>query len=156
MSRVKAHQSVHTCNLAKLLLLALNEGKDELLGTTVVEGIPGLTPGYLRYDEVTARLKDVLKKSFSHAADMIKCVGFATVVDSLSAIKHAKVTPYRSIEGVTTAFTHKLAYVHYSTHEHEILEIEAWLRSAIELAIHSTTKAAAKRIVFVSGSYNEV
>lgn len=156
MSRARTPQNIYTCNLAKLLLFSLNEGRDELLGTTVIDAIPALTPGYLRYEEVAARLQTVLEKSFAQAADMIECVGFATVVDSLSAIKYAKVTPHRSIEGITTAFTHKHSYIHYSTHASEILELEIWLRSNIERAVRATAETTLKRIVFVSGSYNEV
>lgn len=43
------------CNLAKLLLYSINEGRDEVAGTTVTPGIEALPAGPLKYEDVMAR-----------------------------------------------------------------------------------------------------
>ena len=48
------------CNLAKALLLALNGGRCENTGTLMVKGIPALTEGPLRFEEVMCNYKMVL------------------------------------------------------------------------------------------------
>lgn len=43
------------CNLAKLLLYSINEGRDEVAGTKVTPGIEALPAGPLNYEDVMAR-----------------------------------------------------------------------------------------------------
>jgi len=49
-------------NLAKALLLAINEGRCENTGTLMVKGIPALSEGPLRFEEVMRNYKMVLKE----------------------------------------------------------------------------------------------
>ncbi|MGL6179926.1 MAG: formate C-acetyltransferase [Tannerellaceae bacterium] len=121
-------------NLAKALLLALNEGRCEFTGKTVVKGIPALTKTPLCYDEVMENYKKVLKevarvyndsmniihymhdKYYYEKAQMALvdtnphinlaygAAGLSIVADSLSAIKFANVTPKRNDIGLTEGF----------------------------------------------------
>lgn len=51
------------CNLAKALLYAINEGRDELTGDTIIEGIPALKNNItLDYEEVLENFKLVVSK----------------------------------------------------------------------------------------------
>lgn len=122
------------CNLAKALLIAINEGKDELTGQFVVSGIDPLPEGPLDYQEVEKRFNKVvafLAESYVNTMDVIHYMhdkyyyekaqmalmdtytrrnmafgmaGLSVVADSLSAIKYAKVTPVRNKKGLTTDF----------------------------------------------------
>ncbi len=122
------------CNLAKTLLMALNEGKDENKGVQLVEGIEPLKSTELNYDEVMSRFE----KAMAHVAQVyvntmniihymhdkyyyervqmglldtnvervmaFGIAGLSVVADSLSAIKYAKVTAVRNKEGITEEF----------------------------------------------------
>lgn len=122
------------CNLAKTLLLALNEGKDENKGVKLVEEIEPLKTDELNYDDVMSRFT----KTMAHVAQVYvntmniihymhdkyyyeraqMCLldtnvervmafgiaGLSVVADSLSAIKHAKVTALRDKDGITQGF----------------------------------------------------
>lgn len=122
------------CNAAKTLLLALNEGKDENHGITLVEGIDPLKETLLEYDEVMKRFKQTLThvvKTYVNTMDVIHYMhdkyyyeraqmalldtdverlmafglaGLSVVADSLSAIKYAKVRAIRNEQGLTTDF----------------------------------------------------
>ena len=48
------------CNLAKALLYAINEGKDEITGETVVPNIPALKNNYLNFEQVWENYLKVL------------------------------------------------------------------------------------------------
>lgn len=121
-------------NLAKTLLLALNEGRCELSGKLVIPGIPKLKSDVLDFDEVMANfrlsMKEVARvynetmniihymhdKYYYEKAQMslidtnpainlaYGVAGLSIVADSLSAIKHAKVTPVRNEQGITVDF----------------------------------------------------
>ncbi|MEM1339037.1 MAG: formate C-acetyltransferase [Bacteroidota bacterium] len=121
-------------NLAKTLLLALNEGRCEITGETVVEGIPPVEEGYLDFDQVMANYQMASKeiarvynetmniihymhdKYYYEKAQMALidtnpsidiaygAAGLSIVADSLSAIKYAKVLPVRNQEGLTVDF----------------------------------------------------
>lgn len=125
------------CNIAKALLLAINEGYDEVTGIRIVEGIPKLRGAYLRYDEVLENYRTVLRFLARAYADTMNVIhymhdkyyyeraqmalldthvkrlmafgaaGLSVSVDSLSAIKFAKVKAVRNADGITTAFTVK-------------------------------------------------
>jgi formate C-acetyltransferase len=111
------------CNIAKLLLVALNGGKDELSGVQLLPEIETYPDKVLEYGEVLDRFKfylDNLNKHYVNALNIIHYMhdkydyermemslhdttvartmafgiaGLSVLVDSLSAIKHAKVTP---------------------------------------------------------------
>ena len=122
------------CNLAKALLLALNGGRCEKTGTLMVEGIPTLTSDTLNFEEVMKNYKLVLTqiaRVYNEAMNIIHymhdkyyyekaqmafvdtdpriniaygAAGLSIALDSLSAIKYAKVTARRNAEGLTEGF----------------------------------------------------
>lgn len=122
------------CNLAKALLLALNGGRCEKTGTLMVEGVPALTSDTLNFEEVMKNYKLVLTqiaRVYNEAMNIIHymhdkyyyekaqmafvdtdpriniaygAAGLSIALDSLSAIKYAKVTARRNAEGLTEGF----------------------------------------------------
>ena len=122
------------CNLAKALLLAINGGRCENTGTLMVKDIPVLTGNVLNFEEVLANYKKVLKEMarvYNEAMNIIHYMhdkyyyekaqmafvdtnpainlaygvaGMSIAVDSLSAIKYAKVTARRNDIGLTEGF----------------------------------------------------
>lgn len=122
------------CNLAKTLLYAINDGYDEITGKKVVDGIGKITSEYLNYDEVMEKFKktmEVVAKTYVDAMNIIHymhdkyayeagqmalhdtnverlmafgCAGLSVAIDSLSAIKYAKVKPIRNEEGIAIDF----------------------------------------------------
>ena len=121
-------------NLAKALLLAINGGRCENTGTLMIPGIPVHTGEVLKYDEVMANYKVVLKeiaRVYNEAMNIIHymhdkyyyekaqmafvdtnprinlaygAAGLSIAADSLSAIKFAKVTAHRNDIGLTESF----------------------------------------------------
>lgn len=122
------------CNLAKSLLYALNGGVDEVKGGLIVDGIDKMDDEVLQYDKVIASYDKVLDKVAKTYVDAMNIIhfmhdkyayeagqmalhdtnvnrlmafgvaGFSVAVDSLSAIKYAKVKPIRNEKGITTSF----------------------------------------------------
>ena len=122
------------CNLAKVLLYAINGGIDELSGKKVVDGIDPITDEILDYDKVKRQFNKVLEdvsKTYVDAMNIIHymhdkyayeagemalhdtdverlmafgCAGLSVVTDSLSAIKFAKVKPIRNEKGIAIDF----------------------------------------------------
>ena len=121
-------------NLAKALLYALNGGRDEKSGAQVGPAIAGVSGETLDYVEVRARFADICewlaelyidtlnvihymhdKYSYEklqmalHDEDVMRTsacglAGLSVVVDSLSAIRYAKVRPIRNEQGLTVDF----------------------------------------------------
>ena len=121
-------------NLAKCLLYAINGGVDEKLKTQVGPEYKPITSEYLDYDEVMQKYDQMMDwlahlyvgtlnmihymhdKYYYEAAEMALIdtkversfatgiAGFSHVVDSLSAIKYAKVKAIRDEDGITTDF----------------------------------------------------
>ncbi len=122
------------CNLAKTLLLALNEGRCEISGKQIINGIPALKSDVLNLDEVMRNFELAMQEVSRVYADSMNIIhymhdkyyyekaqmslidtnprinlaygaaGLSIVADSLSAIKHAKVTAVRNEHGLTTDF----------------------------------------------------
>jgi formate C-acetyltransferase len=122
-------------NLAKLLLMALNGGKDEITGMQVGPAMPAIGEGPLDYHEVMnryVRYLDWLCKTYVKAMNIIHYMhdkyayeslqlalhdseverliaygvaGLSVLTDSLSAIKYAQVTPVRNDDGLITDYT---------------------------------------------------
>jgi formate C-acetyltransferase len=122
------------CNLAKTLLLAINGGRCEISGKKVVEGIPELKSDVLNFDEVMANFRLAMQevsrvyvdamniihymhdKYYYEKAQMAQidtnpkinlaygAAGLSIVADSLSAIRHARVTVVRNETGVSQTF----------------------------------------------------
>lgn len=121
-------------NLAKSLLYAINGGVDELKGTLVVPDIEKNNEEVLTYNRVLCDYKKVLSYVAELYVDAINIIhymhdkyayeasqmalhntlverlaafgvsGLSVAVDSLSAIKFAKVTPIRNENGIATDF----------------------------------------------------
>ncbi len=128
------------CNLAKALLLALNQGRDEICGETVVPGVLPIKGRYLDYDQVQKNFVYVLSwlaqqyvkimnvihwthdKYYYEAAQMglldtnldrlmaFGIAGFSVVVDSLCALRYTKVEVIRDKRGLTREFKIKGDY----------------------------------------------
>ncbi|WP_288529405.1 formate C-acetyltransferase [uncultured Eubacterium sp.] len=122
------------CNLAKVLLMALNGGKDEIEGHQIAPVGEIFEEKELSYDEVYAAYKKYLswmarlyvntmniihymhdKYAYErlmmslHDTDVERLMafgvsGFSVAIDSLSAIKYAKVTPVKDDRGIITDF----------------------------------------------------
>ena len=122
------------CNLAKALLLAINGGRCENTGTVMVKNIPVLTSDTLKFEEVMDNYKKVLieiARVYNEAMNIIHYMhdkyyyekaqmalvdtnprinlaygvaGLSIALDSLSAIKYAKVTARRNDIGLTEGF----------------------------------------------------
>lgn len=121
-------------NLAKLLLMSLNGGKDERYGEQIGPEMPVYEDEYLDYDKVMERMniyRDWLAKTYVTAMNMIHYMhdkyayektqmalhdtnvhrymafgiaGLSVLADSLSAIKYAKVRVIRDERGLISDF----------------------------------------------------
>ncbi len=121
-------------NLAKALLLAINGGRCENTGTVMVQDIPVLTGDTLKFEEVMENYKKVLiqiARVYNESMNIIHYMhdkyyyekaqlafvdtnprinlaygvaGLSIVLDSLSAIKYAKVSARRNDIGLTESF----------------------------------------------------
>lgn len=122
------------CNLVKALLYSINGGYDEMSGKLVVEDIDKIEDEYLDYNKVKEAYSKVLKKVSKTYVDAMNIIhymhdkyayeagqmalhdtdvdrlmafgvaGLSVAVDSLSAIKYAKVKPIRNEEGIAIDF----------------------------------------------------
>ncbi len=122
------------CNLAKALLYSLNGGYDEKSGALVVEGLSKNTEKVLTFDKVFKNYQKTLDKVAKTYVDAMNIIhymhdkyayergqmalhdtwverlmafgaaGFSVVVDSLSAIKFAKVKPIKDENGLIVDF----------------------------------------------------
>lgn len=121
-------------NLAKALLLAINGGIDEITGKKMFDNVPVLSDEILDYDRVMEIFDDILQRTTKLYAETMNIIhymhdkyayeksqmalhdtivqrlmafgvaGLSVTVDSLSAIKYAKVRPIRNESGIATDF----------------------------------------------------
>ncbi len=122
------------CNLAKTLLYAINGGIDEVKKELVVDGLDKIEDEYLDYESVRKAYSKAMKKIAKTYVDAMNIIhfmhdkyayekgqmalhdtkldrlmafgiaGFSVAVDSLSAIKYAKVKPIRDEDGIAVDF----------------------------------------------------
>ena len=122
------------CNLAKTLLYAINGGVDEIKKELVVSGLEKITDEYLDYKTVRKAYSIAMKKVAKTYVDAMNIIhfmhdkyayesgqmalhdtmldrlmafgvaGFSVAIDSLSAIKYAKVKPIRDEDGIAVHF----------------------------------------------------
>ena len=144
-------------NLAKCLLYAINGGRDEKLGTQVAPEFPRITSEYLDYDEVMKRFLNMINwlaglyvhtlnlihymhdKYYYEAAEMALIdtnvrrtfatgiAGFSHAVDSLSAIKYAKVKVIRDEAGYAVDYKVEGDFPRYGNDDDRADEIAQWL-----------------------------
>ena len=131
------------CNLAKALLYAINGGIDEISGEVIIPNISIIEDEYLDYDKVFQNYLEVLSyvaDIYTKANNVIHFMhdkyayessqmalhdtqverlmafgvaGFSCAVDSLSAIKYAKVKPIRDAGGMAYDFEIEGKYPKY-------------------------------------------
>lgn len=141
------------CNLAKSLLYAINGGIDEKKGTLVVDGIDKIEDEYLDYETVKKAYFNVLGKVAKTYVDAMNIIhymhdkyayeagqmalhdtnvrrlmafgvaGLSVAVDSLSAIKYAKVKPIRNEEGIAIDFEVEGDYPKYGNDDDRVDDI---------------------------------
>lgn len=147
------------CNLAKSLLYAINGGVDEVKGDQVITGIEKDMDAVLDYNKVIKNYKYVLSKVagiYSNAMNIIHYMhdkyayeaglmalhdtdvhrymaygvaGLSVAVDSLSAIKYAKVKPIRDENGITVDFEIDGDYPKYGNDNDKVDDIAKELTS---------------------------
>ena len=157
-------------NLAKCMLYAINGGVDEKSGAQVGPAYRPITSEFLDYDEVMARFDPMMEwlagiyvntlnlihymhdKYFYEAAELALIdtdvrrtfatgiAGFSHVVDSLCAIKYAKVKPIRNEKGVAVDFEVEGDFPRYGNDDERADELAVWLlRTFIEKVRHYPT-----------------
>lgn len=144
-------------NLAKALLYAVNGGVDEKSFKQVAPSYRPITSEYLDYDEVMQKYDVMLDwlaglyvnilnliqymhdKYYYEAVEMALIdtdvrrtfatgiAGFSHVVDSLSAIKYAKVKTIRNEDGIVTAYETEGEFPKYGNDDDRADEIATWL-----------------------------
>ncbi|WP_405876469.1 formate C-acetyltransferase [Streptomyces sp. NBC_00005] len=134
-------------NLAKALLYAINGGRDEMTGEQIAPVAAALTGEYLAYDELSEaydRMLDWLARTYVDALDVIHYMhdkyayeriemalhdhpvhrfmacgiaGLSVAVDSLSAVKHARVKVIRDESGLAVDYVIEGDYPAYGNND---------------------------------------
>ena len=158
------------CNLAKALLYSINGGIDEVKGGKIVEGIPKINDKVLNFDKVFAAYDNVLDKVAKTYVDAMNIIhymhdkyayeagqmalhdtdpeklmafgiaGLSVAVDSLSAIKYAKVKPIRNEEGIAVDFEIEGDYPKYGNDDDRVDKI------AVEIVKHFYKKLSKHKL----------
>ena len=153
-------------NIAKLLLVALNGGREEFSGVQILPESTPYPDKVLDYDEVIARFKEYLDILCSyyvntlniihymhdkydyerlemslHDTSVKRCMamgiaGLSVLVDSLSAIKYAKVTPVFE-DGIIVDFKIEGSYPSYGNDDDRVDMIA---KEIVELTIQTLKK----------------
>ena len=137
-------------NFVKVLLYALNGGRDEITGDLVIEGIDELEGEYLDIDEVLKQFDKVLKKTVKIYIDALNIIhymhdkyayessqmaflntnleylmafglaGISIVTDSFSAIQYGHVRVKRDERGLTNSFDIEFDYPKYGNNDDKV------------------------------------
>ncbi|MDE6658505.1 MAG: formate acetyltransferase, partial [Eubacterium sp.] len=141
------------CNLAKVLLMALNGGKDEVHGDQIAPESEVFAEEVLDYDKVIKAYKEYLSwmaRLYVNTMNIIHYMhdkyayerlmmslhdteverlmafgvsGFSVVADSLSAIKYATVTPIKDERGIITDFKTEGEFPKYGNDDDRVDDI---------------------------------
>ena len=144
-------------NLGKLMLYAINGGRDEMSGEQIAPATAPIAGDVLNYDEVVAKLLPMMEwlsgvymKSLNaihymhdkyayeriemalHDRDILRTMacgiaGLSVVTDSLSAMRHAKVSIIRDERGLATDFKIEGDYPAYGNNDERADSIAVWL-----------------------------
>lgn len=144
-------------NLAKALLYAINGGVDEKSGVQVATGFEPIRSEYLEYEEVATKLDAMMSWLAStyvkalnaihymhdkyhyeriemalHDRDVVRTMacgiaGLSVAVDSLSAIKHARVKVIRDARGLAIDFAIEGEYPAFGNNDDRSDSIGVWL-----------------------------
>ena len=176
------------CNLAKALLYSINGGIDEVKGDRVVEGFEPMTDEYLDYDKVMASynaMLDKVAKTYVDAMNIIHYMhdkyayeagqlalhdtdpdklmafgiaGFSVAVDSLSAIKYAKVKPIRNEAGIAIDFEIEGDFPKFGNDDERVDQIGVDLAQLFydKLAVHPLYKGAKPTLSILTITSNVV
>ena len=145
------------CNLAKVLLLSLNGGKDEVYGEQIAPEGRMFDECVLNYDSVKDAFKSYASWMASLYVNTMNIIhymhdryayerlmmslhdveperlmafgisGLSVLVDSLSAIKYAKVTPIKDERGLITDFKCEGEFPKYGNDDDRVDEIAKWV-----------------------------
>ena len=137
-------------NFVKVLLYALNGGRDEITGEVVIEGIDQIEGEYLEINSVYKEFEKVLKKTAKLYVDALNIIhymhdkyayessqmafintnpeylmafglaGLSTVADSFSAIQYGNVRVKRDERGLTSAFDIEFDYPRYGNNDDRV------------------------------------
>ena len=145
------------CNLPKVLLLTLNDGRDEIQGEQIAPALGDNFTGVLDYTEVMDSFKKRLSwmaKLYVNTMNVIHYAhdkyayerlimslhdtnverlmafgisGLSVLADSLSAIKYAKVIPIRDDEGIIYDFKIEGEFPKYGNDDDRVDNIAKWI-----------------------------
>jgi formate C-acetyltransferase len=146
-------------NLAKCLLYAINDGRDELTGKQVGPASAPIQGEYLNFDDVLARFEKMMEwlaGVYVSAMNMIHYMhdkyayeriemalhdyaplrtmafgiaGLSVVADSLSAIRHAKVKVVRDETGLITDYQTEGDFPKFGNNDNRVDQFASWLVS---------------------------
>ncbi|RWZ59220.1 formate C-acetyltransferase [Labedella populi] len=161
-------------NVAKALLYAINGGRDEVTGERVVLDREPIAGDVLDYDTVWAAYLDLLEWLAGTYIDALNCIhymhdkyayerlemalhdrevlrtmacgiaGLSVAVDSLSAIRHARVTPVRDARGLVVDYVVDGEYPTYGNDDDraDAIAVEIVERFMAMLRKHPTYRGA--------------
>ena len=137
-------------NFVKVLLYALNGGRDEVTGELVIDGIDQIEGEYLKIEDVFKEFEKVLKKTVKIYVDALNIIhymhdkyayesaqmafldtkpeylmafglaGISIVADSFSAIQYGNVRVKRDERGLTNAFDIEFDYPRYGNNDDKV------------------------------------
>ena len=176
------------CNLAKALLYSINGGIDEAAHQLVIPGFEKMTDKYLDYKKVKKVYWKMLKevaRIYSDAMNIIHYMhdkyayeagqmalhdtyvnrlmaygvaGFSVAVDSLSAIKYAKVKPIRDKDGIAIDFEIEGDYPKFGNDDDRVDKIGQELLKKFyeELSLHKCYRNATPTLSVLTITSNVV
>jgi formate C-acetyltransferase len=143
-------------NVAKCLLYAINGGRDEISGEVVAPGFEAVKGDVLDFDDVLAkfeRIMDWLARVYVNAMNVIHYMhdkyayervemalhdyaplrtmafgmaGMSVVADSLSAIKHAKVSVVRDDKGLVVDYETEGEFPQFGNNDNRVDQLAVW------------------------------